>query len=84
MSGQQATDLVRARMAGGLFETWFAGEHATDPNATGQQGGYALDNGQHDTYDNADTVSLEQALTIVEQVLERGRPPAGVSWHTDR
>src|SRR5437762_7720251 len=67
-----------------LNEPGDAGEHATDPSATGQQGGYVLGNGQHDTYDNRDTVPLGQALMIVEHLLDHGRPPAGVGWHIDR
>jgi hypothetical protein len=67
-----------------LDEPGDAGEHAIDPCATGRQGGYVLGNGQHDAYDNADTVALEQALTIVEHILDCGRPPAGASWRVDR
>ena len=111
VSGEQAAELIRARKAHGLFETWFehhsgrllavltngcramvmmldepgdAGKHAIDPGATGHQGGYVLGKGQHDTYDNADTVPLEQALTIVEHILDCGRPPSGASWRVDQ
>ncbi len=66
-----------------LDEPGDAGEHVIDPGATGHQGGYVLGNGQHDTYNNADTVPLEQALTIVEHILSYGRPPAGASWRVD-
>jgi len=61
-----------------------AGEHAIDPMATGHEGGYVLGNGQHDTYDNRDTVPLEQALVIVEHLINHGRPPGGVDWRIDR
>ena len=67
-----------------LDEPGDAGEHTTDPMATGQQGGYVLGNGQHDTYENRDTVPLRQALVLVEHLVNHGRPPAGVNWHVDR
>ncbi|WP_170208439.1 hypothetical protein [Micromonospora pisi] len=67
-----------------LDEPGDAGKHAIDPMATDQQGGYVLSNGQHDTYDNRDTVPLEQALVIVEHLVNHGRPPTGVDWHVDR
>lgn len=52
-----------------------AGEdHAIDPTATGQHGGYVLDSGQHDTYSDRDTVPLGQALMIVEHVVDHGLP----------
>jgi hypothetical protein len=67
-----------------LDEPGDADEHATNPIATGEQGGYVLGNGQHDTYDNTDTVPLEQALAIVEHILDRDRPPVAAGWHIDR
>nr|WP_269455590.1 Imm1 family immunity protein [Micromonospora narathiwatensis] len=67
-----------------LDEPGDAGEHAIDPTATGKQGGYVLSNGQHETYDAQDTVPLEQALVIVEHLIDHGRPPTGVGWHVDR
>ena len=76
-----------SRLPSSSRQGWQAGcsrPTATGPTATGQEGAYVLGNGQHDTYDNADTVLLEQALTIVEHILDRGRPPVGISWHVDR
>jgi hypothetical protein len=67
-----------------LDEPGDAGEHATDPSATGEQGGYVLANGQHDTYRNRDTVPLQQALMIVEHVIEHGHAPGGIGWQVDR
>jgi len=67
-----------------LDEAGDAGEHAVDPMATDQQGGYVLSNGQRDTYDNHDTVPFDQALVIVEHLINHGRPPTGVDWHVDR
>jgi hypothetical protein len=67
-----------------LDEPGDAGEHAIDPTETGQQSGYVLSNGQHDTYDNRDTVPLAQALMIVEHIISSGRPPDGAGWHIDR
>lgn len=67
-----------------LDEPGDAGEHAINPMATDQQSGYVLSNGQHDTYDNRDTVPLEQALVIVEHLVNHGQPPTGVDWHVDR
>jgi hypothetical protein len=67
-----------------LDEPGDAGEHATDPTATGQQSGYVLANGQHDTYDNRDTVPIQQALMIVKHVIEHGHAPAETGWQVDR
>jgi hypothetical protein len=61
-----------------------AGEHTVDPATTGEQGGYVLANGRHDTYDDRDSVPLGQALRIVEHVSQHGHPPAGVGWKVDR
>jgi hypothetical protein len=67
-----------------LDEPGDADEHATDPTVTGQQRGYVLANGQHDAYDNRDTLPLQQALMIVKHVIEHGHAPAGVGWQVDR
>lgn len=60
------------------------GEHAVSPGATGSSDGFVLDNGQEDTYDDADTVPLAQALDAVRSIIDSGRPPAGSSWTVDR
>ena len=41
------------------------GEHAVSPGAVGSSDGYVLDNGQEDTYEDADTVPLPDALTAL-------------------
>ena len=60
------------------------GEHAVSPGAVGSSDGYALENGQVDTYDNADTIPLVDALAVVQSIIEAGRPPSGTSWSVDR
>lgn len=67
-----------------LEEPSDAGEHAIDPARTGEMGGYVLENGQHDTYANADTVELAVALTIVKHIVDHGHPPPNAAWHVDR
>jgi len=67
-----------------LDEPGDPGVHAVDPDATGHQDGYLLGNGQNDTYDNRDTVGLDQALRAVEHIVEHGSPPADIVWHSDR
>ena len=60
------------------------GEHAVSPGVVGSSDGYALENGQVDTYDNADTIPLVDALAVVQSIIEAGRPPSGTSWSVDR
>lgn len=60
------------------------GAHAIDPDATGEQDGYVLDNGQHDTHADRDTLPIEEALRTAEHILEHGRPPDDVAWQIDR
>ncbi|MFE7270687.1 hypothetical protein [Streptomyces sp. NPDC057623] len=60
------------------------GAHAADPGAEGGRGGYVLTNGQCDTYPDADTVPLTEALRIARHLLDFGTPPADVSWVVDR
>lgn len=49
-----------------------AGEHATSPHEQGESTGYVLDNGQVDTYDNANTVPLQEALDNLTSIVESG------------
>jgi len=67
-----------------LDEPGDRGEHAIDPDAPGEQCGYVLENGQHDTYANRDTVALDVALALVEHLADHGRPSADVAWEIDR
>lgn len=67
-----------------LREVGDPGEHAIDPTASGEQGGYVLGNGQHDLYPNRDTVALDVALSVVEHIIGHGQPPPGVAWEGDR
>jgi hypothetical protein len=60
------------------------GMHAVDPSAVGQQNGYLLDNGQHDAYDNRDTLPLDQALRAVKYIIEHGNLPAEITWQSYR
>jgi hypothetical protein len=67
-----------------LSEPGDAGEHAIDPTGTGHQGGYVLSNGQHDAYNDRDTVPLAHALGIMEHIVDHGHPPVNAGWHVDR
>jgi hypothetical protein len=60
------------------------GMHAVDPAATDRENGYILANGQHDTYDNRDTLPLGEALRVAQHIVEQGRPPANTTWQVDR
>ncbi|MEU4553110.1 Imm1 family immunity protein [Micromonospora violae] len=60
------------------------GQHAVDPGAEGEEGGYRLGNGQVDRYDNSETVPLHVALDVVRELIDHGRRPATVAWHDDR
>ena len=60
------------------------GEHAVSPGAEGSSDGFVLDNGQEDTYEDADTVALADALDAVRAVVDTGRPAPGTSWSIDR
>lgn len=61
-----------------------AGEHAVDPSASGVSGGFVLDNGQVDEYENRDTVVLVEGLRILQQLVAVGVPPADTAWEVDR
>lgn len=60
------------------------GGHAVTPGAVGSSSGFVLENGQEDTYDDADTVPLPDALAAVSSILDTGRPPRGMPWTVDR
>ena len=60
-----------------------AGEHAVSPGATGSSDGYVLENDQEDTYENADTVPLTDALDAVRST-RLGPASPGQRWSVDR
>jgi hypothetical protein len=60
------------------------GEHAIDPTASGVSGGFVLENGQVDDYEDRDTVVLPEALRILRHLLADGVQPADATWQVDR
>ena len=60
------------------------GEHAVSPDAVGSSAGYVLENGQEDTYEDADTIPLGEALTALRSIIDSGRPAPGTSWSVDQ
>ena len=60
------------------------GEHAVSPGAVGSDDGYVLDNGQEDTYEDADTIPLPDALIALSSIIDSGHPAPGTSWSVDR
>lgn len=60
------------------------GEHAVSPGETGASDGYILENGQMDTYADADTVPLAEGIAIVAEFIAEGRPPMDTPWKVDR
>ena len=61
-----------------------AGEHAVSPGAVGSSDRNVLDNGQEDTYEDADTIPLADAIEAVRSIIDSGRPASGTSWSVDR
>ena len=61
-----------------------AGEHATSPEAQGESDGYVLENGQVDTYSNANTVPVQEALDNLAQIIDHGRGLASTAWFSNR
>ncbi|MEV8314827.1 hypothetical protein AB0Q95_11695 [Streptomyces sp. NPDC059900] len=111
VSSEAVLEVLRVRIDGGLFETWFAGstgrllgfvtntqramvmlldgeddpgEHAVEPGAPGSREGFVLSNGQHDVYQNEDTVPIGEAFTIVGHIIRRGSWPTDTRWVADR
>lgn len=60
------------------------GEHAVSPGEVGSSSGYVLETGQEDTYDDADTVPLVDALAAARVIVDTGRPPREMHWTVDR
>lgn len=61
-----------------------AGEHATSPDAQGESGGYVLENGQVDTYSNANTVPMNEALDNLGHIIDHGCGLASTAWFSNR
>jgi hypothetical protein len=61
-----------------------AGEHAVDPAGHGHSTGYVLDNGQVDTYPDADTIPLPEAQRLLLSLVTRGTFPPDAPVHVDR
>ena len=60
------------------------GEHAMDPNGQGESTGYVLDNGQVDTYSDADTVPLAEAQRLLVSLVTDGNFPRDAAVQVDR
>ncbi|MCY0927917.1 hypothetical protein OTB20_17195 [Streptomyces sp. H27-H1] len=60
------------------------GEHLVDPKSKGDSGGYAMSNGQIDTYLNRDTVPFPVACRAVAHFIEHGLWPHDVAVEDDR
>ena len=60
-----------------------AGEHALDPTAQGESTGYVRDNGQVDTYRDADTVPVPEAKRLLSSLVTRGTFPPGAPVQVD-
>lgn len=61
-----------------------AGVHAIDPGGRGQSGGYVMDNGQLDTYMDADTVPLREGQRLLASLLSDGGFPPDAPVQVDR
>ncbi|AEV86835.1 hypothetical protein ACWT_5817 [Actinoplanes sp. SE50] len=60
------------------------GQHAIDPGASGEVGGYLLSNGQEDRRDNQDTIAFDVAVDLVREMVDHDRWLPGVQWMNDR
>ena len=61
-----------------------AGEHAIDPTGRGQSTGYVMDNGQVDTYPDADTIPLPEAQRLLLSLVTQGTFPLETPVQVDR
>jgi hypothetical protein len=61
-----------------------AGEHALDPTGQGESTGYLMDNGQVDTYPDADTIPLPEAQRLLLNLVTQGTFPPEAAVHVDR
>ncbi|MEV0736775.1 hypothetical protein AB0I51_12585 [Streptomyces sp. NPDC050549] len=60
------------------------GEHAVTPGAEGWSEGFVRTGGQHDTYPDADTVPLTEALSIASHIVRTGNWPSCATRLSDR
>jgi hypothetical protein len=60
------------------------GEHALDPTGQGESTGYVMDNGQSDTYPDADTIPLPEAQRLLLSQVTHGTFPPDAPVHVDR
>lgn len=73
----------RERMKITLIEPKGTSGHAIDPQAgKGSRGGFLVDNGQEDEYDDVDTVTIPDALNVIGYILTHGTPPQE-GWKVD-
>jgi hypothetical protein len=57
------------------------GLQAIDPTAgDDSQGGYILENGQHDSYADRETVPLDQAIEAVRYIVDNATPDPRIQW----
>jgi hypothetical protein len=61
-----------------------AGEHALDPTGQGQSTGYVMDNGQVDTYPDADTIPVPEAQALLLSLVTHGTFPPDAPVQVDR
>ena len=61
-----------------------AGEHVQDPTGQGESTGYVMDNGQVDTYPDADTIPLPEAQRLLLALVTHGAFPAHTPVQIDR
>ena len=67
-----------------LAEEGDAGYHAIDPAGSPEvERGYELSNGQEDTWPDSETVSSDNALPIVEHLLQHDERWPRMAWHND-
>jgi hypothetical protein len=60
------------------------GMHAVDPGAEGESNGFVVDNGQEDTYVDADTVEIDTARRLLRSLVATGTFPQDAQVVVDR
>ena len=61
-----------------------AGEHAVDPAGQGESTGFVMDNGQVDTYPDADTIPVPDAQRLLLSLVTGGTFPPDAPIRVDR